>query len=358
MGIVSIVLLPRQSRYNLCPLVHVFCRKLPKVWRLLVFNRYEVRALQASICSSMICSNNCVQDGWRRSEYATNPWDQAVEVVVAIRGTDEGAFGSGDTNGGDGGTRQIFRFGQKLSGENVPSVPARYRGGPGGPTGRVVAALLRPSSGEIWLRIRSSDAPWQRQVRTIPLNTDQPPTPTPESVELRGGVRVNCHDGYVGRLEGFALDTHAGIVQYIVVRIRSNVLADVENPSDPLFKLVEVGGQQLMLSPSWIVSATHESSGFPFGSGSARLMLAASAEQVASGIWLRTDGELTAAIWSILNENPAIAPYAGQLRVLVHDGDVTLRGSLPSPRHRASAEQDVWHVPGVLAVHNEVALGE
>lgn len=277
---------------------------------------------------------------------------------MAIRGPGEGAWRSGDLDSEDGTTRQIFRFGQKIRGENVPSVPARYRGGPGGPTGRVVAALLRPSSGEIWLRIRPSDAPWQRQVRTIPLNADQPPTPTPESVELRGGIRVYCHDGFAGRLEGFALDTRAGLAQQIVVRIRSNALADVDDPSDPLFKLVEVSGQQLLLSPAWVVSATHESSGFPFGSGSTRLKLDASAEQVASGLLLRSDGELTAAIWNILDDNPAIAPSAGQLRVLVHDGDVTLRGLLPTPRHRASAEQDVWHIPGVFAVHNEIALGE
>lgn len=277
---------------------------------------------------------------------------------MAIRGPDEGALRSGDMDSEDGTTRQIFRFGQKIRGENVPSVPARYRGGPGGPTGRVVSALVRPSSGEIWLRIRPSDAPWQRQMRTIPLNADQPPTPTPESVELRGDIRVYCHDGYMGRLEGIALDTHAGLAQQIVVRIRSNVLADVENPSDPLFKLVEVSGQQLMLPPAWVVSATHESSGFPFGSGSTRLKLDASAEQVASGLLLRSDGELTAAIWNIWNDNPAIAPHTGQLRVQVHDGDVTLRGPLPSPRHRASAEQDVWHVPGVLTVHNEIVVAD
>lgn len=277
---------------------------------------------------------------------------------MAIRGPGEGAWRSGDLESEDGTTRQIFRFGQKIRGENVPSIPARYRGGPGGPTGRVVAALLRPSSGEIWLRIRPSDAPWQRQVRTIPLNADQPSTPTPESVELRGGIRVYCHDGFAGRLEGFALDTRAGLAQQIVVRIRSNALADVDDPSDPLFKLVEVSGQQLLLSPAWVVSATHESSGFPFGSGSTRLKLDASAEQVASGLLLRSDGELTAAIWNILDDNPAIAPSAGQLRVQVHDGDVTLRGLLPTPRHRASAEQDVWHVPGVFAVHNEIAIGE
>lgn len=264
----------------------------------------------------------------------------------------------GDMVGGEGAIRQIFRFGQKIRGENAPSVPTRYRGGPGGPSGRVVAALLRPSSGDIWLRIRPSDAPWQRQTRIIPLNADQPPTPTPDSVELRGGVRVYCHDGYVGRLEGFVLDTHAGLAQQIIVRIRSNPLAAVESSVDPLASLLAVSGQQVMLPPSWVVSATQENSGFPFGSGSARLKLDASAEQVAQGLLLRTDGELAAAIWNILDDNPAIAPYTGQLRVVVHDGDVVLRGRLPSPRHRASAEQDVWHVPGVLAVHNDIAVTE
>lgn len=314
--------------------------------------------MQASARFSMIFSNDYVQGSSRRQREAANPWHQAVEVGVAIRGPGEGTFSSGDVNGDNGMTRQIFRFGRKIRGEDMPSVPSRYRGGPGGPTGRVVAALLRPTLGEIWLRIRPSDAPWQRQVRTIPLNSDQPPTPTPDSVELRGGIRVYCHDGYVGRLEGVVLHTSTGIAQHIVVAVRSNVLADVDNPSDPLFHLAEVGGQQILLPPAWVVSASQESSGLPFGGGSAHLKLDASAEQVASGIVLRSDGELAAAIWSILDENPAIAPYTGQIRLLVHDGDVTLRGTLPSPRHRASAEQDVWHVPGVLAVHNQIAIGQ
>jgi len=31
---------------------------------------------------------------------------------------------------------------------------------------------------------------------------------------------------------------------------------------------------------------------------------------------------------------------------------------LPTPRHRASAEQDIWHLPGVIAVRNETTLGQ
>ncbi|HEY7974219.1 MAG TPA: BON domain-containing protein, partial [Ktedonobacterales bacterium] len=72
----------------------------------------------------------------------------------------------------------------------------------------------------------------------------------------------------------------------------------------------------------------------------------------------RSDGQMTASVWQILSENPAIAPYLARLRVQVRDGEVTLLGTLPTPRHRASAEQDIWHIPGVIAVRNEVALGE
>jgi len=38
----------------------------------------------------------------------------------------------------------------------------------------------------------------------------------------------------------------------------------------------------------------------------------------------------------------------------VHDGIVRLRGEVPTARHKASIEQDVWHVPGVNGVRNEL----
>ncbi len=73
---------------------------------------------------------------------------------------------------------------------------------------------------------------------------------------------------------------------------------------------------------------------------------------------MRGDGDVTTNIWNILDANPALAPYTGRLRVHVTDGDVTLLGTLPSIRHRASAEQEVWHVPGVFSVHNEITVAE
>ncbi len=87
-------------------------------------------------------------------------------------------------------------------------------------------------------------------------------------------------------------------------------------------------------------------------------MLNASAAQVARCLVLRGDAELTADIWAILAANPAIEPSLSLLRVSVREGVVTLLGSLPTSRHRLSAEQDIWHVPGVLAVHNEVTVAD
>ncbi|HLY30687.1 MAG TPA: BON domain-containing protein, partial [Ktedonobacterales bacterium] len=234
----------------------------------------------------------------------------------------------------------------------------RYRGDPERPMGRLLGARVRPASSELWLRLRPDESlrPWGRTVRTIPLNSTQSPTPTPDTIDLRGGMRVRCHEGYIGRLEGLALDLSAGLALDLLVRIRSDPLAEVSMPSDPFFKLVDVQGQRVLLSPSWAVSTT-PTGGVHLRGGGLTLLLNASIEQVASGTLVRRDDDLTGAIWQILDANPALAPYIAQLRVVVHDGDVTLLGTLPSPRHRASAEQEAWHIPGVFTLHNEITIG-
>lgn len=275
---------------------------------------------------------------------------------MAIRGPGEGERIDDMMAPGEGAARRVFRFGQKIRGRDLPTVPERARFGPEGPSGRLVGAQLRLGTRDVWLKLRSGEAPWARTVHTIALNSTQPRTPTPDSIELRDDMRLQCHDGYVGRLVGLALNTLDGALQELIVRIRGNVLADVASPSDPMVALLNVAGRDVLVPGTWIEKQSHEEGAQPFGGGGATLHLNASPEQIAAGMLVRPDGDLSADIWSIWNENPAIVPYAGQLRVLVHDGDVTLRGALPSPRHRASAEQDVWHVPGVFAVHNEIVV--
>lgn len=253
--------------------------------------------------------------------------------------------------------RRVFRFGQKIHGDDLICVPPRYREGPGEPSGRLDEVRLRPQTSEVWLRLRQGEAPFRRTIRTVPLNATQPPAPTPESLSLHGGLSVYCHDGAVGKLEGLAIDAREGVAIDLLVHIRGNVLADVELTSDPMNALVPLSGQRALLAPAWAISTTQRTSRNPLQSSEEVLLLDVSVEQIASATVLRPDGDLAGDIWLILNGNPALAPSTGHMQVLVHDGDVTLRGVVPSPRHRASAEQDVWHIAGVLAVHNELTIG-
>jgi len=257
---------------------------------------------------------------------------------------------------GDLPARRIIRFGQRISGQLLPTAPLRARGVDNSVMGRLRGARLRARGHEAWLRLHASDL--SREARTVPINTSQAAAPTPDALELRGGMRVRCHEGYIGRLAGLVIETHEGVVSDLVVRVRGDALADVELSSDPMFKLISVQGQQALLSPTWAVSVSQAHGMAPFVAPELTLHLDATVEQVASATLLRSDGELNVAVWQMLSENPAIAPHTGQLRVQVRDGVVTLLGALPSRRHRASAEQDIWRLPGVIGVANEVTVGE
>ncbi len=252
--------------------------------------------------------------------------------------------------------RRVFRFGQRLHGSDVPSVPSQYRSGPDSPSGRLAAVTLRPASGELWLSLRAGGLPGRGQTRTVPLGASQPSAPSPDALTLSGGMRVRGHDGIVGKLEGIRVDTSAGVALELLVHVRGNILAEMESNSSPLAPLLEVANQDVLLSPTWAVSVTRQPGPGLFGTEENVLLIDASPEQIASATVLRPDADLAGNIISILGENPALEPYVGGITVDVHDGNVTVRGAVPSPRHRASAEQDIWHVPGVLAVRNELAV--
>ena len=251
--------------------------------------------------------------------------------------------------------RQVLRFGSKIRGDDVPSVPVRYRG-VNGPSGKLRDVRLRPHTGEGWIRLGTSVGllGLKREARVFPLSDVQPPTPTPDAYTLRGGMHVVCHDGEVGELRGIAIDTETGAVMNLLVRIRGDVVASVEYITSPMASLLRVAGRELLVPPAW-VSAVKTDAERLFGEDQT-LHLDASAEQVAACAQLRSDNAVTGDILNLLDANPAIAPYLARLRVSVHDGNVVVRGSLPSARHRATAEQDIWHVPGVFALHNEIEI--
>jgi hypothetical protein len=269
-------------------------------------------------------------------------------------GPETGRMFSERTVGGELPTRQVLRFGARVSLGDVRTLPGRSRSGAGGPSGVLAEARLRARAGEIWCRLRPA-RPFARGVRTLALNTTQPPTPTPDALELRRGMRVWCASGAVGKLMGVVVDRGTGLAVGLVVRVRGDVEAEATWPTAPLWPLLPVAGQTMLLPPAWATNVEKTEGAFPPLGGEARLILDASASQVAHSLVLRPDADLLAGIWAVLDANPAISPLMGGVRVNVRDGMVTLLGTVPTTRHRLSAEQDVWHVPGVLGVRNELS---
>ncbi|HEX9070180.1 MAG TPA: BON domain-containing protein [Ktedonobacterales bacterium] len=250
--------------------------------------------------------------------------------------------------------RRVLRFRQRLRGADVPSVPARFRGGPDGPNGRLKRLWLLPADGAVWLQIERRTRPWRTQAVTMPLSADQSEAPTHHALELHAGMRTVCHEGVVGRLEGITFDAEAGRALYLLVRIRGDVDALVTSDADPYRDLLPLSGQLAQISPAWAAASRgHNGNG-----NGAVLHLDATVEQVAAADVVRADGVLAADIATILNQNPAAEPLLSRLGIEVHDGTVTLTGTVPTARHRASIEQDVWHIPGVFTVRNELRVSE
>lgn len=279
--------------------------------------------------------------------------------MAISRGSGAGSFLDSGNAGTSAPKRRVLRFDARIKGEDVPSVPERYRG-LDGPSGKLVGVRLLPTTGDIWLRLVRTGRrpPFERIVRTIPMNDRQSPAPSPEALELRGGMRVYCHEGYVGRLDGVTFDAVGGVALELLLRVRSDVLAEVETLTSPLAKLIPVAGQKLLVSPAWAGSVKPQHSSIPFRGDALSLHLDASPEQIASGTVLRRDEDVASDIWNILGANPALAPYTSRLQLDVHDGVVRLLGTLPTPRHRASADQDIWHVSGVFALQDETGVAE
>jgi osmotically-inducible protein OsmY/uncharacterized protein (DUF697 family) len=66
------------------------------------------------------------------------------------------------------------------------------------------------------------------------------------------------------------------------------------------------------------------------------------------------DDEISDAVRTALEKEPLVD--AAQLRVDTRDGEVTLRGTLPSAEQRLIAERDAWCVPGVREVLDRIEI--
>jgi len=255
--------------------------------------------------------------------------------------------------------RMVLRLGAQVDLREAPSLPERYRQRATQAIGRLGSVFLCPDAGAVWCKLSRglNGQVWPPTIkrvdaRTLPMNDRQTPTPPPDAIELHPRMRVECRDGDVGRLEGIVLATASGAADALLVRVRTALENVVASPLDPLAALIPEQGQLLMVPPEWAKAA--ETLTHAFGAAHA-LRIEASAAQVAHSLHLRDDGDLTQDVYAILGKSPALAPYLNEFRVDVHDGVVRLSGPSLSPRLRASLEQDIWHVPGVLAIRSDLA---
>ena len=251
-------------------------------------------------------------------------------------------------------SKLLLRLGAGAHLDEIPSLPERFRQRVTLLQGKLGSVFLMPETGDIWCRLSSglSGQIWPPAIkrvdaRTFPTNARQMPTPAPDAIELFPQMFVECRDGYVGKLEGVVLDLATGTANALLVHIRRDLADIVVSPEDPLAELVEVQGQRLLIAPDW--AKAPETLRHALGVQH-HLKINATAPQVASGLHLRDDGDLQQDVYTILAQNPALATYLSDLRVTVQDGAVLVSGASLSPRLRASLEQDIWHVPGVLAV--------
>jgi hypothetical protein len=255
----------------------------------------------------------------------------------------------------------VLRLGAHVQLDELPTLPERYRQQATQFEGRLGSVLLRPDAAEAWCRLSGGlgGQVWPPAIkrvdtRTIPLNDHQSPTPH-DFIELHPKMPVNCTDGEgIGKLEGIVIATATGLADALLIRIRGNMEDVVASPRDPLAVLVPEQDQALMVPPEWAslteaVSTKTRPLGVPRS-----LQLNANAVQVAHGLQLRDDAALQQDVYTILGKSWALAPYMSELRVSVHDGIVSINGTTLSPRLRASLEQDIWHIPGVLAVRSRL----
>jgi hypothetical protein len=248
----------------------------------------------------------------------------------------------------------LLRFGQKLTGADLPYARHANGGGVDSVIGALASAHLTRDASDVWLRLGTGGFLRSEKYQVIHVYGAGPEEPSTNGFSLHGDLRARCHEGYVGKIEGLALDARTGEPLGLLLHVRSDVLSAITRALDPWQSLLPLAGQRILLPPSWMRSVSHTKAALPFLPDEESLHLDASVEQVASATVVRSDPDLEADIVRILEDNLALAPLIARIDIQVHDGVVRLRGEVPTARHKASIEQDVWHVPGVNGVRNEL----
>src|SRR5262249_32306145 len=134
--------------------------------------------------------------------------------------------------------RHVLRFGQRMTRDDLPFALQAEGSGVDGGIGTLVGALLTKDASDVWLRLGAGGLSRTRRYGTIHVYGAGPVGPPPDVGSLHGALRVRCHEGYIGKLEGLALELRSGEAQGLLLRVRSDVLAAITKASDPYYQLL------------------------------------------------------------------------------------------------------------------------
>ena len=249
--------------------------------------------------------------------------------------------------------RILLQLGKSFNGARVAGIPALYRNKAEGVKGQIKRLWLMPQGGQVTISLSIRKSLLGKSEELIPLSEGAPASPAAlqSAIELHARMPVFCTDEHqqaryrVGHFEGLTIAARTGLANGLVVQVRAHPEADFTRPTDPQAALVSVAGRRLVLSPAWVKAVKQ-----------GELFLSVFPAQVASGVEYLDDLQVRERLWTMLGENPALQPYLSLLRIDVRDGVVYLGGRLPMLRLRNSAKQDIWHVPGVVAIEDNVRI--
>ncbi len=250
--------------------------------------------------------------------------------------------------------RVLLQPGTSFKSERVISIPAPYQGKLKGVTSQVKHLWLWPLGAQVTLSLSIRKSLLSKSEEIVPLSAGAPSSrdKLQSAIELHMKMPVFCMSEHqqtaryrIGHVEGLTIAARTGLANGLVVQVRAHPEEEVARPTDPLAPLVGVAGRRLVLSPAWVKGV--ERGG---------LLLGAFPAQIASGVEFLNDLQIRERLWAILGENPALQPYLARLQVDVRDGVVYLGGRLPMLRLRNSAKQDIWHVPGVVAIEDTLRV--
>lgn len=249
--------------------------------------------------------------------------------------------------------RIFLQLGKPFNSERVASIPAAYRNKVEGGKGQIKRLWLSPQSGQVTISLSIRTSLLGKSDELLPLSAGAAASPSAlqSAIELHPRMPVFCTDEHqqaryrVGHFEGLTVAARTGLANGLVVQVRAHPEADVTRPTDPQAALVSVAGRRLVLSPAWVKAVKQ-----------GEIFLSAFPAQVASGVEYLDDLQVRERLWAMLGENPALQPYLSSLKIDVRDGVVYLGGRLPMLRLRNSARQDIWHVPGVVAIEDTLRI--